>query len=84
MRPDDDAGEDVAEHHGLLEAVAQDGHQSGDHHDDGEVLKHGAVVHGCPTREGSGTNLAFRRLDRQPKDVFKATEGRALDAGDSR
>ena len=35
---DDEAGEDVAQDHGLLEAVEEDGHHAGHQHDDGHVL----------------------------------------------
>ena len=38
VRPNDDPGDDVAEHHGLLQAVTDDSHQTGHNHHDGQIL----------------------------------------------
>ncbi|MNF62028.1 hypothetical protein D3C84_436970 [compost metagenome] len=46
MRADDEAGEDVAQHHRLFEAVEKDGHQARDQHDHGEILDEGNGMHG--------------------------------------
>ena len=51
VRPDDDARDDVAEHHRLLETVEQHRHQSGDDHHDREVGKKGRFVHGNGRRK---------------------------------
>ena len=45
VRPDDDPGEDVAEHHRLLEPVEEDGDEAGDHHDHRQVLDEVDGVH---------------------------------------
>ena len=39
MRPDEDAGHDVAQHHRLLQALKQHRHNTGGNHDHGQVLQ---------------------------------------------
>ncbi len=51
---DDEAGDDVAQHHRLLEAMKQDGHHPGHQHDHGQVLDKADGVHGEGLLEGTG------------------------------
>ncbi|MCY1440052.1 hypothetical protein D9M71_563110 [compost metagenome] len=46
MRADDEAGDDVAQHHGLLEAVKENGDHASDQHDDCQVLDEADGMHG--------------------------------------
>ena len=42
---DEDAGDDVAQHHRLLEALKQHGHDAGGNHDHGQVLQKTHLMH---------------------------------------
>src|SRR5262245_5996042 len=46
----DDSGENVTEHHRLLELPEEHGDDSRHHHHDGEVLEKGDVFHDCSIR----------------------------------
>jgi len=46
VRADDEAGDNVAQHHRLLEAVKNYGDHASDHHDDCQVLDEADGMHG--------------------------------------
>ncbi|MNN66713.1 hypothetical protein D3C81_1823050 [compost metagenome] len=46
MRADDEACDDVAQHHRLFEAVEKDGHHARDQHDHSEILDEINGMHG--------------------------------------
>ena len=45
VRADDDAGDDVAQHHRLFETVEEDGDHAGDQHDHRQILDEVDGVH---------------------------------------
>jgi hypothetical protein len=70
VRPDDQPGDDVAEHHRLAQVVAQHRHHRGDGEDDGEGFQevigamHGPLLGGLARCGGAGRELlaAGRRV----------------------
>ena len=55
---DEDAGDDVAEHHRLTQMAEQHGHQTGYDHHDRQILKEGCSMH---PKRGLGPKGAFAR-----------------------
>ena len=52
MRPDEQAGDDVAQHDRLAKALEQHRGESGHEHHRGEILDENDAVHACPCRYG--------------------------------
>ena len=65
MRPDEDAGHDVAQHHRLLQALKQHRHNTGGNHDHGQVLQKTHLMHGVPCRNHAQAQ-ALGQADVQP------------------
>ncbi len=68
---DDEAGDDVTQHHRLLEAVKQDGDHPCHQHDHGQVLDKADGVHGEGLLEGTGafplppTHMKMRKVRKE-------------------
>jgi hypothetical protein len=66
MRADDHSGQDVAEHHRLLELMADDRDQSGHDHHHREILKKGVHV-AIPSDAAAPATIFFLSAGAQPR-----------------